>query len=142
MTATNLIAVFVENKPGQTARVSKILAGAGVNLRWLTIAHSGSFGVMKFLVDKSDVAVRHLREKGLMVSLLPVLALETDDQPGALERVAEALGRRSINLDNCSGFAIQDRAILLVETHEVAQARTVLEGEGFRLLTEEEMLRF
>jgi hypothetical protein len=137
----NLIAVFVENKPGQTARVSGILAEAGVNLRWLTIANNGSFGVMKFLVDKSDNALQSLRGHGLMVSLLEVLAVEVDNQPGALRRVADCLGRNNLNLDTCSGFVANDRAILLIEVHDRAKARSVLEAEGIRLLDETEMLR-
>ena len=76
MSAPNLVAVFVENKPGQTARITKILADGGINIRWVTIANSGSFGVMKFLVDRCDEAVMSLRENGLMVSLLEVLAVE------------------------------------------------------------------
>ena len=60
MSAVNLVAVFVENKPGQTARITKLLGDAGVNLRWFTIANSGSFGVMRFLVDQLDTALRTL----------------------------------------------------------------------------------
>ena len=104
MNTMNLIAVFVENRPGQTARITKILADAGVNLRWVTIANSGSFGVMKFLVDKREAAVQALKDQGLMVSLLDVLAVEVPNQPGGLRHVAELLGRGEINLDNCSGF--------------------------------------
>jgi hypothetical protein len=141
MSAMNLVAVFVENKPGQTARIAKIIADAGVDIRWVTIANSGSFGVMKFLVDKRDEAVRSLKEKGLMVSLLEVLAIEAPNRPGSLQGVADLLGRNKINLDNCSGFVANNRAILVIEVHELAQARAVLEQNGFRLLTQEEMLR-
>jgi hypothetical protein len=137
----NLVAVFVENKPGQTARITKILADAGVNICWVTIAHSGSFGVMKFLVDKLDVAVRQLKEKGLMVSLLEVMAVEVTDTPGALHGVANCLGRNNINLANCSGFVANNRAILILEVHELAQARQVLQAEGLRLISQEEMLK-
>ena len=63
MSAPNLLAVFVENKPGQTARITKILAEADVNIRWVTIANSGSFGVMKFLVDKREPAVARLKPR-------------------------------------------------------------------------------
>jgi len=63
MSAVNLIAVFAENKPGQTARITKLLAEAGVNLCWLTIANSGSFGVMKFLVAERDTAMRVSRRR-------------------------------------------------------------------------------
>ena len=141
MSAVNLLAVFVENKPGQTARITKLLADAGVNICWVTIANSGSFGVMKFLVDKRDASVRALRDNGLMVSLLDVLAVEVPDKPGSLQSVADLLGRNNINLDNCSGFVANNRAILVIEVHELAQARAILEKQGLHLLTQEEMLR-
>jgi hypothetical protein len=142
MSPMNLIAVFAENKPGQTARITKILAEAGVNISWVTVANSGSFGVMKFLVDKRDAAVQALKQSGLMVSLLEVLAVEVPNVPGALQSVADLLGRNHINLDNCSGFVANNRAkaILVIEVHEPAQARAVLEQHGLRLLSQEEML--
>ena len=141
MSAVNLLAEFVENKPGQTARITKLLADAGVNLRWFTIANSGSFGVMRFLVDQRDTAVRTLKEKGVMVSLVEVLAVEVTDQPGSLQAVADLLGRNNINLDNSSGFVAHNRAILIIEVHQLAHARAILEQQGLRLLTQEEMLR-
>ena len=141
MSAVNLLAVFVENKPGQTATITKLLADASVNICWVTIANSGSFGVMKFLVDKRDPAIRALKDKGLMVSLLEVLAVEVTDKPGSLQAVADLLGRSNINLDNCSGFVANNRAILVIEVHELTQARAVLEKQGLHLLTQEEMLR-
>ncbi len=141
MSAVYLVAVFVENKPGQTARITRLLADAGVNLRWFTIANSGSFGVMRFLVDQRDIAISALKEKGVMVSPVEVLAVEVPDKPGSLQAVADLLGRNNINLDNSSGFVAGNRAILIIEVHELAQARTILEGQGLRLLSQEEMLR-
>ena len=136
----HLLAVFVENKPGQTARITKILAEAGVNIDWVTIANSGSFGVMKFLVDKRDQGMTALKANGLMVSLLEVLAVEVDNKPGALQRVADLLSGHNLNLDNCSGFVANSRAILVIETHDLAQAREILQKNGLRLLSQEEML--
>jgi hypothetical protein len=141
MSAVNLVAVFVENKPGQTARITKLLADARVNIRWVTIANSGSFGVMKFLVDQRDAALRALKDKGVMVSPLDVLAVEVPDKPGSLQAVADLLGRNNINLDNCSGFVANNRAILVIEVHEPVQARSLLEKQGLHLLSQEEMLQ-
>ncbi len=138
---TNLVAVFVENKPGQTARVTKILADAHINIHWVTIANSGSFGVMKFLVNKCDEAVKALRENGLMVSLVQALAVDVPNKPGGLQRVADILAQSNINLDNCSGFVANDRAILVIEAHGLDAARGVLEKQGFRLISQAEMLK-
>ena len=141
MSPVYLVAVFVENKPGQTARITKLLAEARVNIRWVTIANSGSFGVMKFLVDQRNEAVGALKEEGLMVSLLEVLAVEVPDRPGSLQVVADTLGANNINLDNCSGYVVNDRAILVIEVHEIAATRALLERQGLRLLRQEELLR-
>ena len=141
MASTHLVAVFVENKPGQTARVTKILAQGGVNICWVTIANSGSFGVMKFLVDKPDQAVDSLKAQGLMVSLREVLAVSVPNRPGALQAVADCLSGRGINLDNCSGFVANDRAILIIEAHELAEARVLLSQQGWPVLDQEQMLR-
>jgi hypothetical protein len=135
-----LIAVFVENRPGQTARVTRILAEAGINIHWITIANSGSFGVMKLLVDKLEPAMAALQARGLMVSLLESLAVEVADKPGSLQAIAEMLEQKGINLDNCSGYVANDRAVLLIETHQQAQACAALEERGLRLLSQEEML--
>jgi hypothetical protein len=137
----NLLAVFVENQPGQSARVTKILSDAGVNICWVTIANSGSFGVMKFLVDRCEPAVQALKQQGLMVSLLDVLAVEVPHKPGSLQAVADLLGRNQVNLDNCSGFVANNRAVLVIETHHLAAARAILQGNGLRLLTQDEMMR-
>jgi hypothetical protein len=93
------------------------------------------------MVDKPDAAVQSLRQNGLMVSLLEVLAVEVPNQPGALQTIADALGRRQLNLDNCSGFVTNDRAILIVEAHDLAQAREALREQKLRLLSQEEMQR-
>jgi hypothetical protein len=136
----NLVAVFVENKPGQTARITRILAEAGVNICWVTIASNGGFGVMKFLVEQPDLALEHLRREGLMVSFLEVLAVEVPNEPGSLQKVAEVLGENRINLENCSGFVTNNRAILVIEVQELAEAHRALQLQGLRLLSQEEMI--
>jgi hypothetical protein len=142
MSAVRLVAVFVENQPGQTAKIAGVLADAGINVRWVTIASSGHFGVMKFLVGDAGRAERMLRERGVMVSLIEVLAVSAPDEPGQLRAVAACLALRGINLDNASGFVAGGRAVIVIETHEIAAARSALEEHGFHALTQEEMLGF
>jgi hypothetical protein len=135
-----MVAVFAENKPGQTARITRILAQANINIRWVTIANSGGFGVMKFLVNDSQVAYEALKHEGFVTTFLEVLAVEVADKPGALQTVAECLAQHDINLENTSGFVAKNRAILVVEVHELAEARSALEQQGLRVLSQEEML--
>ena len=140
MSAVNLIAVFAENQLGQMARITQGLATAGVNIRWVTIATDETLGVIKFLVDKPDLAYRHLHQAGWTVSLVEVLAIEVTDQPGGLHAVADCLAKNKINVDNSSGFVSHNRAVLLIEVADVAATRTSLAQQKLRLLTAEEIL--
>lgn len=140
MSAVRLVAVFVENKPGQTAKIAGVLADAGINIRWVTIASSGPFGVMKFLVGDVVRAERVLHEHGIMVSLVEVVAVSAPDEPGQLRAVAACLALSGINVDNASGFVAGGRAVIVIETHDVAAARTALVEHGFHPLAQEEML--
>ena len=140
MRPVQLIAIFVENRPSQTARITKILADARINIRWVTIANSGPFGVMKFLVDDQDRAHDALKQHGLMVSFLDVLPVEVADAPGSLQAVADCLARNDVNLDNTSGFVSNQHAIVIVETHEIDRARLALQAQGLRILSREELL--
>jgi hypothetical protein len=140
MSTVKLVAVFAENRPGQAARVTGILARANINIRSVTVASSGNFGVMKLLVNHPDLALHALKREGFAATLTEVIAVETADKPGALHAVAQCLAAHDINLCNTSGFVANDRAILVIEVEDPAQACRILKKEGLHILTQKETL--
>ncbi len=140
MNTVKLLAVFAENRPGQAARVTGILARADINIRCVTVASSGSFGVMKLLVNDPDAACKALQKEGFAATLTEVIAVEMPDKPGALHSVAECLADHDINLANTSGFVANNRAILVVEVQEPVQAGEILKEHGFHVLTQRETM--
>ncbi len=141
MDTIRLLAIFAENKTGQLARVTGLLAEANINIRWVGIASSDAFGVVKLLVDDCDVAFRQLKHNGVPVSLVEVLAIEVEDKPGGLFTVARILAENNINVLNASGFVSNNRAVLLIEVAALAQAKDILEKKGLRLVRSDAMLR-
>ena len=140
MNRVRLVAVFVEDKLGELARTTRLLADANINIRWITVASSTGFGVMKVLVSDCEMAYQAFKHQGLVASLVEVLAVEVPDKAGSLHAVAEHLSHEGINLDNTSGFVANNRAVLIIEVQEIAKARSILGRQGLRLLTQEEML--
>ncbi|MGD1086433.1 MAG: ACT domain-containing protein [Verrucomicrobiota bacterium] len=140
MNTVKLVAVFAENRPGQAARITEVLARANVNIRCITVASSGAFGVMKLLVNDPDLACRILQQEGFAATLTDVLAVEMPDKPGALHSVADCLAANEINLANTSGFVANNRAILVIEVEDPTLAGEVLKKEGFHVLTQKEAL--
>lgn len=142
MSAVRLVAVFVENKPGLLARLTKGLSQDSINIRWVTIATSEKFGVIKFIVDKPDAACQVLRGQGFTVSQVEIVAVEVHDRPGELHAVADNLAQNGINVENASGFVTNThrRAVVIIETNDVARAEQVLKKQGLHILSQEELL--
>jgi hypothetical protein len=140
MNTVKLVAVFAENRPGQAARITEILARANINIRCITVASSGTYGVMKLLVSDPELACRALIDQGFAATLIDVIAVEMPDKPGALHSVARCLAARDINLCNTSGFVANNRAILVIEVQDPSLAGEALKNEGLHVLTQQETL--
>ena len=141
MAAIKQISIFVENKPGRMAGVAKALGDAGVNIRALTIAEAGDFGVVRMVVDDTERGYTALRENGFMVSETDVLAVEIKDVPGGLYEIANSLGMNNVNVEYAYAFvtAKAERAMLILRVDDVKGAAEVLNEAGVRVATREEI---
>ncbi len=141
MVAIKQISIFVENKPGRMARVAKTLADAGVNIRALTIAEAGDFGVIRMVVDNTERGYKALRDEGFTVSETDVLAVELKDIPGGLYEIANTLGMNNVNVDYAYAFvtAKAERAMLILRVDDIKGATRVLSEAGVRLATKGEI---
>ncbi len=135
------ISLFVENRPGRTAKVAKTLSDAGVNIRALTIAEAGDFGVIRMVVDNPENGYQVLRQKGFTVSMTDVLAVEMMDAPGGLYEIVNALGESNVNVDYAYAFvtAKAQRAMLILRVDDIALARKALAEKGVKIATKEEI---
>jgi hypothetical protein len=135
------ISLFVENKPGRMAKVSKTLSDAGVNIRAMTIAEAGDFGVIRMVVDTPEKGYQILRDKGFTVSTTDVLAVEMKDTPGGLYEIVNTLGENKLNVDYAYAFvtAKAQSAMLILRVDDIARARSVLGAQGVKIATKEEI---
>lgn len=141
MTELQQISLFVENKPGRMAKVSKTLFDAGVNIRAMTVAEAGDFGVIRMVVDSPEKGYDVLRKAGFTVSMTDVLAVEMKDSPGGLYEIVNTLGSNNINVDYAYAFVTTkaQRAMLILRVDDIATARRVLAAKGVRMATAEEI---
>ncbi len=122
------LSVFVENKPGRLAAVTKVLYDRGVNLRAFMIADAGDFGIIRMVVDKTDEAFNALKAAGFTVTLNEVLAVEVEDKPGELHRISKALGDEGINIEYVYAFTSEKhKALIIFRVDDNEKAKKVLE---------------
>ncbi len=97
--ALKQVSVFLENRTGQLAEVTKFLADHGINLRALNIAETQDYGVLRLITDDPLKTAGLITDYGLPVSLTPVTAVTVPDRPGGLAALLAFLADEEIGVE-------------------------------------------
>ncbi|MDR1929428.1 MAG: ACT domain-containing protein [Treponema sp.] len=116
------ISVFLENNAGRLGEVTRVLAGAGINLRAISIADTADFGILRIIVSDHEKAVLALNEAGFTTRITNVAAVEIEDVPGSLARVMELFQKTNVNIEylyaSLEGKAGKAVVIFKLEDHD------------------------
>jgi hypothetical protein len=126
------ISVFLENKSGRLVRVAQVLGDAGINIRGLSIADTSDFGILRLIVDRPEVAIEELKDKGVMATVTEVIAMEIPDTPGGLAKVLAYLEEAKINIEYLYSFIEKPttNAIIMMLVEKIDDALTVLKEKN------------
>ncbi len=135
------ISVFLENKSGRLAEVTKTLRDSNIDIRALYIADTAEYGVLRMIVDKPDDAQNALSAAGFTVSETNVIAVAIPDHPGTLDKVLEVLSTNSISLEYLYAFVgrLSADAVVVIRIEEPQKALEKFEQAGIRLMTSKEV---
>jgi hypothetical protein len=135
------ISIFIENKSGRLAEVSRILGDAGVNIRALSLADTTDFGILRLIVNDREKAMAALKSKGFTVSKTEVVAVEVPDKPGGLASILQTLDAEAINVEYMYAFVERcgDNAVIIFRFDETDKAISILRTQGFNILQGERL---
>lgn len=138
--AVKQISVFIQNKKGRLAEVSRCLADNDINIRALSIADTQDFGILRLICEDVKKVETVLQEAGYLTTITDVLVAAVKDGPGALATIAEALCEADVSVEYIYELATVDNIVYLVfrvDDNKVAAA--ALAGAGIRIANEDEI---
>ena len=91
--------IFLVNKPGVLAQVTRALAEAKINVVAMTLVDSQEHGVLRIVVEDPAKTRTVLQRLNLPMTETDVVRLEMSNHPGALADVATLLGQQHININ-------------------------------------------
>jgi len=137
------ISIFLENKSGRLAEVTRTLGDAGVNIRALSLADTSEFGILRLIVNNNEKAIEVLKSKGFSVNRTEVVAVEVPDKPGGLAEILAILDKEKVNVEYLYAFLSRqgDRAIVIFRFDETDKAIRSLTAHGATVLAGERVYR-
>jgi hypothetical protein len=122
--ATDLT-LYLDDQPGELARVGDLLGKAGANIAGLcALTSGGGQAEVHILVQDPTPAFEALQRGGVKIAAeQEVLVMEIEDRPGALGEIARRLGDAKVNL-TMAYLATNTR--LVVAADNLAEAKSAL----------------
>ena len=133
------ISVFLENKKGRLAEVTKTLSHEKINIRALSLADTADFGVLRIIVDNPERSLMVLKSHGFVAQVTEVIAVEVEDRPGGLSQILEVLDQDNVNVEYMYAYVEKSRenAIVICRIDDRERALQILEKNGITTLSAE-----
>ena len=141
MKNVNQISVFLENRAGQLAEVTGVLAGSGIDLRALSIAETADYGILRMIVNDADKATSILLENGYIITKTPVLVVAVPDQPGGVAPVLATLAEGNIDIEYMYSLFthVEGRAYMVFRVNDEERFAALLKTHGITICSSEEL---
>ena len=97
--AIQQISLFLENRTGQLAEITSLLAQNDVDLRARSIAETSDYGIARIIADDADKATRILLDAGHILSKNPVQVIATADRTGGLAPILTVMAENNIAIE-------------------------------------------
>jgi hypothetical protein len=120
--------VFLVNKPGVLAQVTRALASEKINIVALTLVDSSEHGVFRFVASATEPARQALASLNLPTTETDVLQMELSNRPGALAEIAGRLGESHVNINYayCTSGAPGGHTTAILKVADLTKAQRVL----------------
>ena len=135
------ISVFLENRAGQLAEITRLLAENQIDIRAVSIAETTDYGVARMIVDDYQKASAILLEHGDILSLTPVWAVEVPDRPAGLAELLSVLAENCIDVEYMYSLLIHKNncAYMVLRISDEEKLASALESHGIQLVGEKEL---
>jgi hypothetical protein len=135
------ISVFLENKSGRLAHVTRVLGDARINIRALSIADTSDFGILRLIVNDPVKAHKILKEAGFTVSETEVIAVRMPDAPGGLAAVLDQMSEENLNIEYLYAFLGMsgNDALVIFKVEDIKKAKVAFRNKGIKFVDEQEL---
>lgn len=131
------LSIFLENRTGQLAEITSLLAQNNIDLRALHISETADYGVLRLIASEWERAEQILKGSQVLVSTSDVISVSVPDKPGGLSSLLSVLAAEDVDVSYMySVFGkTNGGANMVFKVADVEKVEKILTDKGFRIDT-------
>lgn len=131
------LSIFLENRTGQLAEITSVLAQNNIDLRALHISETADYGVLRLIASEWERAQQILKDSQILVSTSDVISVSVPDRPGGLSSLLSVLAYEDIDISYMySVFGkTNGGANMVFKVADVEKVEKILTDKGFKIDT-------
>ncbi|HWQ58079.1 MAG TPA: ACT domain-containing protein [Clostridia bacterium] len=135
------LSVFLQNRPGKLAALTRALADGGIDIRALSIADTTDFGILRLLVSDTAKAKRILETQGYAAGITAVTVVAVPDVPGGLARVLTLLADGGVDIEYMYSLIGrgEDKAYMVFRVSDEERLLALLEKDGLATVSDAQL---
>ena len=135
------LSVFLQNKSGKIASITRALAENSIDIRALSIADTTDFGILRMLVSDIQAARRVLADQNCIVSVNEVTVVAIPDEPGSLSKVLSLMAQEEIDIEYM--YSLVERgakeALMVFRVSDEERLSALLSENGLHTVSAQEL---
>lgn len=128
MSINKQLTIYLENKPGQLAKLCKIMGSRKINILAISVVDTVDTGTVRIIVDNFEKAKEALNKLGLLIHTRDVITVTFPNKPGVLAEAAGRLAKAGVNIDYAYGSTHKNskEAICVFSVSDPKKAEKIL----------------
>lgn len=135
------LSVFLQNKSGKIAAITRALSDHQIDIRALSIADTTDFGILRMLVSDIQKAKQVLTGQNCILSVNDVVVVAVPDRTGGLAEVLSLLAEAKVDIEYMYSLIGREdnMADMVFRVSDEATFRTVLQQHGLQTITADQL---
>lgn len=127
------LSILIENKPGTMSEVTQALADEGVSIKAFSMNDTSDFGILRIIVDNEELGQKALADHGFGFTVTEVLAVELEDETGALNSLLDTLHEKNYNVNYIYSMVLRKIGLplIILQIQPADGVEDYLKSKGF-----------
>lgn len=135
------LSVFLQNKSGKIASVTRALHEHNIDIRALSIADTTDFGILRMLVSDIHAAKAALAGQNCILSVNEVTVVAVPDEPGGLANLLGLISQADVDIEYMYSLIGRGAGVayMVFRVSDETRLLTLLTENGLKTVTATEL---